>query len=52
MGRYMFCKLDDKNDILINLVPNKMKPDWSNKVLTELKLKKISKTPSLMIFSI
>ena len=32
MGRYMFCKLDDKNDILINLVPNKMKPDWSNKV--------------------
>lgn len=32
MSRYMFCKLDDKNDILINLVPNKMNPDWSNKV--------------------
>ena len=31
-SKYIFCKLDEENDIIISLVPNKMNPEWSNNV--------------------
>ncbi len=31
-GKYMFCKLNDDDNIIITTVPKKMNPEWSNNI--------------------
>lgn len=37
---YMFCKLNDDENIIISLVPNKMNPNWSNNISIQYSSKK------------
>lgn len=37
---YMFCKLNDEENIIISLVPDEMKPDWSNNICLQYSSKK------------
>ena len=37
---YMFCKLNDDENIIISLVPDEMKPDWSDNICLQYSSKK------------
>ena len=37
---YIFCKLNDDENIIINLVPDEMKPNWSNNICLQYSSKK------------